>query len=78
MKLRLMQLIACPQCKDELRLKDAVCQNIQSQGKEWSEVISGYLRCQGCKEEYFIKGGVPSLLIKNLHSSDKNKVTACY
>jgi len=62
MKKELMDILACPRCKGELKLEVAV--------EEGEEIISGRLNCAVCKLSYPIKDGIPNLLPPELRSSE--------
>jgi uncharacterized protein len=57
----LMDILACPLCKAELRL-DATAE-------EGAEVIAGTLTCTACSEAYPIVDGIPNLLPPDLRAS---------
>lgn len=54
MKKRLMEIIACPECKGDLQLR-------VSEEKD-REVVTGELYCPKCSYRFPIKDGVPNLL----------------
>jgi uncharacterized protein YbaR (Trm112 family) len=54
MKKELMDILACPLCKGDLEL------TVKEEDRE--EIISGFLYCPKCKEEYPIEEGIPNLL----------------
>lgn len=54
MKKDLMEILACPVCKGELKL--------EIQEEDEKEVISGSLKCPKCSESYPIKDAIPNLL----------------
>lgn len=57
MKKELMDILACPMCKGDLKLEG-------EEGDE--EVITGTLYCAKCDELYQIEGGIPNLLPPDL------------
>jgi uncharacterized protein YbaR (Trm112 family) len=50
----LLEILACPVCKDGLELRDAV--------KEDVEIVTGTLYCAHCRVSYPIEDGIPNLL----------------
>ncbi len=56
MKKDLMDILCCPVCKGELKLK------IEKQDKDTDEIIEGELICDECDEIYSIDEGIPDLL----------------
>ena len=54
MKRELMNILACPVCKGELKLI--------VQEENGAEVISGSLNCSKCEEHYPIVDAIPNLL----------------
>lgn len=50
----LMKILACPLCKSDLIL------NIET--KDGSEIITGTIYCDSCKEYYPIDKGIPNML----------------
>ena len=54
MKRELMEILACPVCKGELRL------NIVTEDSE--EIIEGSLHCDPCDDDYPIEDSIPILL----------------
>lgn|GEM_PF-349478 len=54
MKRSLMEILVCPVCKEELKLK------VEEEGE--GEVIKGSLRCGKCRHDYPIEEGIPNLL----------------
>ena len=54
MRVRLMDILACPVCKGELTLD-------QSETKD-EEIMNGTLTCDACQETYPIEDGIPNLL----------------
>lgn len=54
MKMNLMEILACPNCKGDLQLKI-----IEKRG---AEVVTGELDCQKCSQRYSIEQGIPNLL----------------
>ena len=54
MKRDLMEILACPVCKGELRL------NVVTEDSR--EIIEGSLYCKTCDDDYPIKDSIPILL----------------
>ena len=54
MKRDLMEILACPVCKGDLKL--------EVQEEDAKEVITGTLTCLKCSEKYPIKDTIPNLL----------------
>ncbi len=54
MKKELMEILACPVCKNELELR--------VETEEGDEVIQGSLLCAQCDEVYPIEDAIPNLL----------------
>ena len=54
MKKDLMEILACPICKGELKL--------EVKEEDSKEVITGTLKCPKCSEGYPIKDAIPNLL----------------
>ena len=54
MKKELMDILACPMCKNPLELT--------VEEEDDKEVINGSLYCANCSENYPIKGAIPNLL----------------
>ena len=54
MKKELMDILACPVCKEELEL------NVGEENKQ--EIVSGFLYCPGCDVRYPIVDTIPNLL----------------
>ena len=54
MKKKLMDILACPVCKGELKL------SVDEEKGE--DVITGSLFCAKCRVKYPITGGIPNLL----------------
>lgn len=61
MRLDLMDILACPLCKAELRL------DVTSE--EDGEVIAGMLTCTQCGEAFPIADGIPNLLPPDLRDA---------
>jgi len=59
MKKELMQILACPVCKETLELR--------VDKEEGEEVISGSLYCTRCQHRYPIVDAIPNLLPLNLN-----------
>jgi len=55
MKHELMDILACPKCKGDLKLK--------VEEEREGEIITGTLRCAACKINYPITDAIPNLLI---------------
>ena len=62
MKLSTLEILCCPLCKRELEL--------QIEARDNLNVTEGSLTCNGCKNEYLIRNGIPRMYIPD------NKVTA--
>jgi len=58
MKKDLMQILACPVCKGELKLR--------AESEEGADVITGSLHCAACNESYPIEESIPNLLPPDL------------
>jgi|TARA_B110001454_G_scaffold124149_1_gene115811 uncharacterized protein YbaR (Trm112 family) len=58
MKKDLMQILACPVCKGELKLRAEL--------EEGDDVITGSLHCAACNESYPIEESIPNLLPPDL------------
>ncbi len=54
MKPDLLEILRCPVCRAELRLR--------SEETTGGEVVKGMLTCTGCGETYPIEDGIPDLL----------------
>ncbi len=54
MKRELMEILACPVCKGELKL------TVEAENEQ--EIVSGSLYCQRCNEHYPIVDTIPNLL----------------
>ncbi|MBI2846622.1 MAG: methytransferase partner Trm112 [Chloroflexi bacterium] len=54
MKKELMDILACPLCKGELRL------DVVKEGEK--EIVTGSLYCGKCNQSYPIEDGIPNLL----------------
>ncbi|NLZ30072.1 MAG: Trm112 family protein [Methanomicrobiales archaeon] len=54
MKRGLMEILCCPVCKGTLLLTVT--------GETGDEVLEGTLRCEACRVDYPITGGIPNLL----------------
>ncbi|MEX2373328.1 MAG: methytransferase partner Trm112 [Dehalococcoidia bacterium] len=61
MRRDLMDILACPLCKSELRLDVT--------REEDAEVIEGTLTCTACAEAYPIAEGIPNLLPPDLRDA---------
>lgn len=58
MRSDLMEILACPVCKGELKLT--------VYKEEGGEIIDGRLDCAACDEKYPIEDGIPNLLPPDL------------
>lgn len=58
MKKILLDILACPMCKGELKL------TITKENEQ--EIIEGSLYCANCREHYPIEDSIPNLLPPNL------------
>jgi len=58
MKKELMEILACPMCKNSLELT--------VEEEDDKEVINGSLYCTNCSERYPIKDAIPNLLPPDL------------
>ncbi|MCK4416389.1 MAG: methytransferase partner Trm112 [Thermoplasmatales archaeon] len=56
MKKDLVNILCCPTCKGDLKLK--------VEKEENGEIITGSFTCEKCKCTYSIEGGIPDLLPK--------------
>jgi uncharacterized protein YbaR (Trm112 family) len=56
MKKDLLDILCCPTCKGDLKLK--------IEKEENDEIISGNFTCEKCKCIYSIEDGIPNLLPK--------------
>jgi uncharacterized protein YbaR (Trm112 family) len=54
MKKKLMDILACPVCKGELKLT--------VEEEKGDDVITGSLYCPKCRVKYSIAGSIPNLL----------------
>ena len=54
MKRELMDILACPLCKGELKL------SVEEENEQ--EIVTGSLYCQKCNERYPISETIPNLL----------------
>ena len=61
MKRDLVDILACPLCKNPLEL------NVEVEDVE--EVLSGSLHCQACNESYPIEDSIPNLLPPDLRGA---------
>lgn len=61
MRRELMEILACPLCKAELRLDVT--------REEGGEVLDGSLTCTACGEVYPIADGIPNLLPPDLREA---------
>ena len=60
MRPTLLEILACPVCKNSLRLE------VSSEND--TEILEGSLFCDTCVEVYLIEDGIPNLLPPNLRS----------
>ncbi len=60
MKKELMDILACPMCKGDLKL------NVTDVSDSVDEVTTGTLYCKKCDEYYPIEDGIPNMLPPNL------------
>jgi uncharacterized protein YbaR (Trm112 family) len=60
LKLWLMEILVCPECKGELTLL--------ATKEDGDEIVEGRLICQACNEEFHIHDGIPDLLPLALRS----------
>ena len=63
MKKDLMDILACPVCKDALELR------IESE--EGDEVLEGSFLCAKCNESYPISDGIPNLLPPQMRAASE-------
>lgn len=63
MKRELMEILACPLCKGDLKL------DVKEENE--IEIITGSLYCEKCKEAYPIEEGIPNLLPPELREKSK-------
>lgn len=68
MRKDLMDILACPMCKNELRL--TIDQD------EGEEVIRGSLFCTNCNETYPIEDGIPNLLPPDLRRASEAQASS--
>ncbi|MGH9325741.1 MAG: methyltransferase domain-containing protein [Terriglobia bacterium] len=61
MQQRLLEILACPECRDALRLEAA-----ERQGEE---ILSGVLRCAGCAGAFPVRGGIPRFVTGDTYVS---------
>ncbi|MEE8372959.1 MAG: methytransferase partner Trm112 [Dehalococcoidia bacterium] len=62
MKRELMDILACPMCKGDLRLEVTE--------EDETEVVTGTLVCDACPERYPIVDTIPNLLPPDLRGQD--------
>lgn len=60
MRPALLEILACPICKNSLRLEIAI--------QNEAEILTGSLFCDICAEIYLIEDGIPNLLPPELRS----------
>ncbi len=58
MRRKLMDILVCPMCKGELRLKITVERD--------GEIVEGTLTCKACNEIYPIEDTIPNMLPPSL------------
>ena len=58
MRRKLMDILVCPMCKGELRLKVTVERD--------DEIVEGTLTCTACNEIYPIENTIPNMLPPSL------------
>ncbi len=58
MRRKLMDILVCPMCKGELRLKITVERD--------DEIVEGTLTCKACNETYPIEDTIPNMLPPSL------------
>ncbi len=63
MKRQLMDILACPMCKGDLKL------DVKEETE--IEIITGALYCEKCQETYPIEEGIPNLLPPELREKSK-------
>ncbi|HEX8173182.1 MAG TPA: methyltransferase domain-containing protein [Thermoanaerobaculia bacterium] len=68
MHARLLELIACPDCRGTLHLSES-----QRSGER---ITGGTLRCDGCGGDFPIRNGIPRLLPRELAESQKEQDSA--
>jgi len=68
MRKDLMEILACPVCKGQLKLS--------IQEEEGEEVIRGMLHCEQCKEDYPIIDSIPNLLPPDLRRAAETATEA--
>lgn len=69
MRRTLMDILACPLCKAELRLEATVEEPAAAGDPSGPEVIEGSLTCTACGEVYPISEGIPNLLPPDLRAA---------
>jgi uncharacterized protein YbaR (Trm112 family) len=60
MRPALLEILACPICKNSLRLEVSI--------QNETEILTGSLFCDICAEIYLIEDGIPNLLPPELRS----------
>jgi uncharacterized protein YbaR (Trm112 family) len=55
MKQELMDILCCPKCKSDLKLK--------IMKEEKGEIIEGALKCKKCGVDYPIEDAIPNLMV---------------
>ena len=56
MKKDILDILCCPSCKGNLKLK------IQKEENE--EILEGSFTCENCNSKYSIEDGIPNLILK--------------
>lgn len=69
MRRTLMDILACPLCKAELRLEATTEEPALAGDPSGPEVIEGSLTCTACGEIYPITEGIPNLLPPDLREA---------
>jgi uncharacterized protein len=69
MRRTLMDILACPLCKAELRLEATTEEPAAAGDPSGPEVVEGSLTCTACGEVYPITGGIPNLLPPDLREA---------
>lgn len=68
MKLRLLDLLRCPDCRTELS-----CEASEQRG---AEIVAGALRCSNCGAEYPISAGVPDFVPGSVNKDQRKTAEA--
>ncbi|MGH9353514.1 MAG: methyltransferase domain-containing protein [Terriglobia bacterium] len=61
MRQRLLQLLACPDCRASLRLEADECHD--------GEILAGNLICAGCGKAFAVRGGIPRFVPGDAYAS---------